>query len=317
MKLKLYRALFESLSITRNSLARFAETAPNRYKVYTIPKRTSGHRVIAHPSKELKNVQKHLTKILFNTFESHESAYAYKKGLSIKDNAEQHLNTKYLLKMDFSDFFNSITPSVLFDACRNRGISWSIAEENLLTKLLFWNKTKSHDGKLVLSVGAPSSPLVSNFVMYDFDLKISLFCKENKINYTRYADDITFSTSRKEVSFDIPKVVKKILKENYGNSLSINELKTIFSSKKHNRHITGVTLTNDNMLSIGRERKRMISSLIHKYKIGILSEEDTFYLQGLLSFSINIEPSFIERMKVKYSEELINNILRLRVNNEK
>ena len=76
----------------------FSKNAPKKYKVYTIPKRTSGQRVIAHPSKELKEVQKKLSQILASDLKSHEEAYAYKKGLSIKDNAEQHLNTKYLLK---------------------------------------------------------------------------------------------------------------------------------------------------------------------------------------------------------------------------
>ncbi|EDQ02533.1 retron St85 family RNA-directed DNA polymerase [Shewanella benthica] len=316
MKLKLYRALYESLSITRSSLNRFAESAPKKYRVYTIPKRTSGQRVIAHPSKQLKAVQKELVKILVFPLKSHETAYAYKKGLSIKDNAEQHLNTAYLLKMDFSDFFNSITPAVLFLICENNNIKWSDAEKRLLKNLLFWNKTKSFNGKLVLSVGAPSSPLISNFVMYDFDVKISDFCKKNKINYTRYADDITFSTNVKEILFEVPKLVKTLLNEIYNNLITINDLKTIFSSKRHNRHVTGVTISSENKLSIGRSRKRMISSLIHKFKINVISQEDTCYLQGLLAFSISVEPIFIERMKNKYTESVIHNILKIRVENE-
>jgi RNA-directed DNA polymerase len=316
MKLKLYRALCESLSITRSSLSSFSESAPKKYKVYTIPKRTSGQRVIAHPSKQLKEVQKKLSQILASDLKSHEAAYAYKKGLSIKDNAEQHLNTKYLLKMDFSNFFNSITPKVLFLSCENNRITWSDAEKRLLENLLFWNKTKSFDGKLVLSVGAPSSPLISNFIMYDFDLYISKYCAENKINYSRYADDITFSTNIRDILFEVPIIVKKALSDIYNNLITINDLKTVFTSKKHNRHVTGVTISNDNKLSIGRSRKRMISSLIHKFTIKTITQEDTFYLQGLLAFSISIEPSFIERMKIKYTESVIHNILNIRAEND-
>ncbi len=314
--MKLYRALCESLSITRSSLSSFAKLSPNKYKVYTIPKRTSGQRLIAHPSKELKYVQRELVKILSSTFKSHETAFAYKKDVSIKDNAEQHLNTKYLLKMDFSDFFNSISPELLFNTCDRQNIHWSDAEKRLLESLLFWNKTKSFNGKLVLSVGAPSSPLVSNFVLYDFDHQISKLCKENKINYSRYADDITFSTNRKGLLFGIPKLVKALLRETYNNQITVNDLKTVFSSKGHNRHVTGVTISSENKLSLGRARKRMISSLIHKFKIQAISQDDSFYLQGLLAFSISIEPSFIERMKVKYTENVIYNILNLRAEND-
>ncbi len=317
MKLKLYRVLFESLSITRSSLSRFSESAPNKYKVYTIPKRTSGQRVIAHPSKKLKIVQKSLVRILTPIFISHDSAYAYKKKLSIKDNALPHVNSKYLLKMDFTDFFNSITPNMLFLVCDRNEIRWSEAEKRLLENLLFWNKTKSHKRKLVLSVGAPSSPLVSNYVMCEFDSQISKFCEINKINFSRYADDITFSTNKKNALFEIPALVKKILKELYGGIILINKLKTRYSSKAHNRHVTGITLSNENKLSIGRDRKRLISSLIHKFNIGILSENDGCYLQGLLAFSIGIEPEFIDRMKRKYSTETVNAVLNIRANDDK
>ncbi|HCN8126267.1 TPA: RNA-directed DNA polymerase, partial [Escherichia coli] len=55
------------------------------------------------------------------------------------------------------------------------------------------------NGALVLSVGAPSSPFISNIVMSSFDEEISSFCKENKISYSRYADDLTFSTNERDV----------------------------------------------------------------------------------------------------------------------
>jgi RNA-directed DNA polymerase len=89
-------------------------------------------------------------------------------------------------------------------------------------------------------------------------------------------------------------------------------MKTVFASKAHNRHVTGVTITNDGKLSLGRERKRMIASLIHQYKIGIIEDEDKYFMQGLLAFSISIEPDFIKRMAVKYSQTLIDGILSLR-----
>ncbi len=309
---RLYATLSEQSGRTRSSLNRFAENAPKKYKVYTIAKRTSGNRVIAHPSRELKSLQRTLTAILSNTFQAHPAAFAYKKGLGIKDNAIKHQKSRYLLKMDFSDFFNSITPSILFSICDNNQIVWSPAEKQLLTQLLFWNKTKSHGGKLVLSVGAPSSPLISNFIMYDFDAQLTQWCQTQKIVYTRYADDLTFSTNQQNVLFEVPTRVKKHLKAIYHQQITINEMKTVFSSKAHNRHVTGITLTNDNKLSLGREKKRMLSSLIHQYKIGILNEEDSCYLQGSLAFSISIEPEFIKRMATKYSPQVVNTILGLR-----
>jgi retron-type reverse transcriptase len=316
IRLHLYKKLLEKLSITRSSLDYFALTAPDRYKIYTIPKRSSGLRVIAHPSVRLKNTQRALVAVLEDTLASHSSSFAYKKGMGIKENALQHINSRYLLKMDFSDFFNSITPEIFFNVCDSREVKLSTAERRLLGLLLFWDKRKSYKESLVLSVGAPSSPLISNFVMYDFDSVVSEFCRKNKINYSRYADDITFSTMVKGNLFEIPSFIKTQLRVLFCGLITINEAKTIFTSKAHNRHVTGVTLTNDNKLSIGRDRKRLISTLIHKYKFGLLDVDDSSYLQGLLAFSTQIEPEFRKRMELKYSPELVAKILKLRQKND-
>ncbi len=290
---------------TRARIESFARRATNCYKVYSIPKRTSGVRVIAHPSKELKNYQRALISILEQQLEPHSASYAYQKGKSIKLNAQKHTKKKFLLKMDFNDFFNSITPQIFLTELRYRRIFLSKAEEKLLINLFFWNKTKSEDKKLVLSVGAPSSPMLSNFIMYRFDELVSKYAKENSIVYTRYADDLTFSTNIKNVLFSVPEYIKGILRDLYQHYITINDSKTIFTSMAHNRHVTGITITNNFELSIGRERKRLISAMIHKFKIGVLNEDDLCYLQGLLSFAINIEPNFINRLSRKYGKEIV------------
>lgn len=108
--------------------------------------------------------------------------------------------------------------------------------------------------------------------------------------------------------FEIPHLVKKSLVVHFEGFISVNDRKTIFSSKAHNRHITGITITNEGTLSIGRSRKRYISSLIHKFSMDQLADEDIIYLRGLLAFAKDIEPSFEHRMIKKYSNETITRI---------
>ncbi|EGQ9270942.1 retron St85 family RNA-directed DNA polymerase [Vibrio parahaemolyticus] len=307
---KIYSKLQLKLKTSRSSIDNFALNSPKKYKVYTIPKRTAGFRVIAHPSRELKCYQRHLVEILTPHLKNHSSSIAYTKEKSIRENALIHVRNDYLLKMDFNDFFNSITPELFFHICRVQEVFFSQAEERLLTKLLFWSKSKSKDEHLVLSVGAPSSPLISNFTMYTFDELITSICHENGISYTRYADDITFSTNRKNILFSIPSLVKSILLNKYEYKITINDSKTVFSSKAHNRHVTGITLNNEGQLSLGRNRKRMLSSMIHKEKIGSLSLDDFTYMRGLISFAKHIEPAFIFRMRVKYGNETVDNIIK-------
>ncbi len=308
--MQLYHFLCENLSTTKQELSSYVFSAPKKYKIYTIPKRTSGHRVIAHPAKELKRIQRALTKQLTKELPIHASAYAYKRNANIKDNASKHRKSKYLLKMDFNNFFHSITPDILFIILKKLDISVSKDDKYLLKQILFWSPSKNNDGKLVLSIGAPSSPLISNSIMFFFDQEIFNICKSRGIVYTRYSDDITLSTNSKNILFELPKIIKVLLSTHFNGTITINESKTIFTSKAHNRHVTGITITNDGGLSIGRKRKRYISSLIHKYANNELPSEDNKYLQGLTSFAFNVEPLFKARMIRKYSAKIIVNILR-------
>ncbi len=137
MHQKLYSKLGDKLGCTRATISSFSKNAPNKYKVYTIPKRTSGYRVIAHPSKMLKKYQRALTSILSDILKVHPASYAYRTGFSIKDNAYKHRRNRYLLKMDFSDFFNSIEPELLFFNFKKCNIEFSNAELFYFGKITF------------------------------------------------------------------------------------------------------------------------------------------------------------------------------------
>ncbi|SQD78216.1 retron St85 family RNA-directed DNA polymerase [Moritella yayanosii] len=298
--------LAKKLNKSESEVMSFLSDAPKKYRVYKITKRSHGYRVIAQPTKELKDYQRAF--LTLYTFPLHESAIAYREGLSIKDNALVHVENQYLLKTDLENFFNSIPPSVFWDSlgsCSGVTPHFSVQDQQWVEKLLFWSPSKKSNGKLVLSVGAPSSPMISNFCLFEFDLSLSSLCKKQAISYTRYADDLTFSTDEKDVLYTMIPSVKNVLFNNFKDHLKVNNSKTVFSSRAHNRHITGVTLNNEGQLSIGRERKRYIKHLVHQFKYNELDSSDISYLQGLLSFAKHIEPVFIERLKIKYSNALI------------
>ncbi|EAP1897912.1 RNA-directed DNA polymerase, partial [Salmonella enterica] len=282
--------------------------APKKYKVYYIPKRGAGFRVIAQPTKELKNVQRFIVSLLQPKLPVHHKAMAYEYKKSIKDNALLHKDNNYILKMDFQNFFNKIKPDIFFSKLENTGLKLDSFDENTLRNLLFWRPGKKRSTTLILSVGAPSSPFISNFVMYDFDKSLDDWCRNNGITYSRYADDITFSTNIKDILCRVPKVVKKMLSLHVPG-LSINESKTIFTSMAHNRHVTGVTLTPQGNLSIGRDRKRMLSAKIHKYSLGLLSSEEINKTKGMIAFANYLEGDFLLRLQKKYGCELITKFL--------
>jgi retron-type reverse transcriptase len=292
-------------------LNRLFQRAPHSYKVYTIPKRSGGQRTIAQPAKETKFIQRWLIQNIFSQLPVHECASAYKVGASIKKNANAHKKNSYVTKLDFKDFFPSIkSDDLVKHISKHLGSSLGAQDIQDIARISCIRLLGRSD--LCLSVGAPSSPVLSNTIMYGFDSEVSAWCAESGITYTRYADDLTFSTSTKGISSDIEPFVKGIAQKLTYPSLSLNNKKTTHLSKKHQRRITGIIINNEGNLSLGRNRKREISALIHKYSLGMLPEPEMFRLQGLLGFAKDVEPLFVARMRGKYTSRLIDEIFQKR-----
>lgn len=311
MESQLFHKLCTKVNLSSHQLLELIILAPVSYKIYSIPKKNGGRRTIAHPAKKLKKVQKELLILLEKNLKFHESAFAYTKGKSIIQNAEIHKKNKYLLKLDFHDFFNSINNSIFIKYLEKIGISLNEKDKLLISHIFFWNPNKK-DGThktLILSVGAPSSPKISNAVMYFFDNEIERYCQKRGMKYSRYADDISISGNEKYELKDVIPVIRQKLNELFNGRIILNELKTLIISPGYNKFITGITLTPQGKLSIGRKRKKYIFSLVYKYIKNELTKDSIYHLKGLLSFSQNVEPSFINRLKSKYGKETIRRII--------
>lgn len=297
------------LNLNPDEFIRFLGNASVKYKVFKIPKRSHGYRIIAQPSKELKKYQRAFLKCY--NLPAHSCATGYQKRLSIKDNARPHLTSKYLLKLDLENFFTRLSPTDFWRQCENHFsncLSFPENEKILINQLLFWSPSKNADKKLVLSIGAPSSPSISNFCMFSFDKKIFDYCRLHSITYTRYADDLTFSSNEREQLLELIPVVKETLESEFEGKQNLKDEKTVLTSKANNRHITGLTLTADNRLSLGRKKKRFIKHLVHCYIHSLLSDNELKKLIGWLSFAQDVEPSFLISLERKYSPTIIKQI---------
>jgi hypothetical protein len=264
-------------------------------------------RTIAQPAKEVKKLQYWVIKNIFPYFPIHSAATAYISGKNILNNSEVHADKPYLLKLDFKDFFPSIKGNDFWKYSQsNEAISFSEADLHRLIRLLFWLPVRNNDFQL--SIGAPSSPFLSNAIMYRFDTEMFRYSFENNISYTRYADDLAFSMYDMKMRGEVLKKVEAVLASQSFPVLKLNTRKTVFGSKAHRRIVTGLILANNGTVSLGHERKRRIRAQIHYYINGRLSEEERFSLRGMLSFARDVEPDFFNRMRTKYGSEIINEI---------
>jgi RNA-directed DNA polymerase len=293
--------LSRTSGITEEKLLSLSLTASRRYKIYKIPKRTGGERLIEHPSRELKAIQRWLVQALFSQFPVHEAATAYRKGAGIKQNAERHRDTNFTNRYDFSNFFPSFSQNriVQYLSEQSRALGLDLTQRDLD----FVGRILCRNGRL--TIGAPSSPAITNAMMYEFDRQMHSACIGKGLIFTRYADDIFIS------SFEVRKLEKleALIAESKRGiphlKLRLNRQKTTYLSKKYSRKIAGVVVTPQHTISVGRDRKREVKALIHQWIEGKIEVERLSYLRGLFAFVIDIEPDFENRLATKYGKAVL------------
>ena len=299
--------LMDETGFSKEDLDAIIRTAPRRYKTYEIDKRSGGKREIAQPAKEVKFLQYLLMEKILRDRPVHFCAKAYKKDTSILDNAKVHAGKSPVLKMDFKDFFPSI-----------HGVDWRRyclkhklmdMKDIEISSSIFFRKAK-REKTLKLSIGAPSSPTLCNILLYEFDEYVFEKARSKKIRYTRYADDMTFSGQRIGMLKDMLRVVEAGIRQTMCPKLSINDKKTNFVTTRFQRNVTGLVLSNDGEVGIGRDKERLLRARVHHAVTGRLTNDELKKLSGYLSFVKSVDLEAYDRLKYKYGSENINLLMK-------
>lgn len=284
------------LAMLPSHLGKIIRTAPLRYKLFEIPKKSGGMREVAQPAREVKAIQRWVVREIGPRLPIHKSATAYRDGSSIRKNAEAHVSSRYMLKLDFTNFFPSILRSDLDSHLECHCSDFlDPAARQLVAHVCCW--ARHREPPLRLCIGAPSSPLLSNSLMFEFDSRLAALAEAEGVVYTRYADDITLSSRDRGRIDRYGEIVKELLGELHYPRLTLNETKTVRASRAGKRVVTGLVLTPEGKVSIGRDRKRLIRAMYHRSLTQELSEKEAQELSGLLAFADSIEPGFFQRLK--------------------
>lgn len=262
------------------------------YRYFKIEKKNGSKRQIAEPLPSLKEIQHWILHKILYKIEVHKYSKAYIKGKSIKDNVKFHKGKKIVLTLDICDFFKSLTIDKTSQCFKKMGYSSILAD--LLAKLCCL------DGSL--PQGAPTSPYISNIIMYDFDLKLQNFCNINKIMYTRYADDITFSGD-----IDTNELINFVKNELCHLDLKLNENKTRIMYQNERQIVTGLVVNNKVQVShTERNKLRMIVHCIKKFglenhlqRINCQKENYIKHLLGKINYILYINPNDKEFFEYK------------------
>jgi len=158
-----------------------------RYVTFQIPKKSGESRNISTPATSLKFIQKKLNQVLQCVYQVKPSVHGFVKNKNIVTNAKAHTSKRYVLNFDLKDFF----PSINFGRVRGMFMALPYALNPEVATVLA--QICCYDNQL--PQGAPTSPVVSNMLCAKLDSQLQKVAKKYRFTYTRYADDITFSTT--------------------------------------------------------------------------------------------------------------------------
>jgi RNA-directed DNA polymerase len=214
------------LGLTLAELDRFADTrgverdtrheAVRHYRYRVVIKPSGGARVLEAPKDKLKRIQRHILENILNPIDPHPAAHGFVRGRSVLSFAKPHAKRSVVLRLDLEDFFGSVFASRVFGVYRSAGYPEIVAR--CLTALCT-NRAPAHlleelpapttsDGIQVrhrlrrhlatphLPQGAPTSPALANLCAFGLDVRLSRLARAAGATYTRYADDLAFSSDR-------------------------------------------------------------------------------------------------------------------------
>lgn len=285
-----FEHLCEQLSITEQLLYYLTYRKEHCYYETEIPKKNGKTRILHVPNLSLKVVQKWiLTEILEKIFVSEQTMAFVPHKNGLRENAERHKKNIFLLEMDITNFFGAITEEQVYSLFCNIGYGSKVA--GILANLCTYDN--------YLPQGAVTSPYIANLVCYHMDSRINGYCSRKDIVYTRYADDLTFSSNNRMLLNKVERFIKYIVVD---EGFTINEKKTRYFSNDVKKTVTGITI-NDDDIHVDKNFKRNLRAQIYN-SIKTRSYDNNSQILGKIAYVNSIEDGFRDKME-KYISSII------------
>ncbi|MET3090685.1 retron Ec67 family RNA-directed DNA polymerase/endonuclease [Enterococcus casseliflavus] len=271
----------------------YVKRIENLYTSFEIPKKIGGERTISSPSTDLKEIQVNIAELLRkqqtvfweeNNIEPN-IAHAFNKKKSIMTNANLHKHKRYVLNIDLENFFDSFHFGRVrgyFEKNKNFLFPQNVA--TILAQLTCYN------GKL--PQGAPTSPIITNLICNVLDMKLLKIAKKFRLVYSRYADDLTFSTNDKSILENLEEFLAQLEFIVNKSGFMINRKKTRLQYKDSKQVVTGLVVNEKvNVNRLFYKETRSMADTLYKtgeFRIGD-DEGNLNRLEGRFSFINQID----------------------------
>jgi retron-type reverse transcriptase len=213
-----------------------------RYHDFYIAKKSGGKRHISAPVNGLKSIQTYLNIILQAVYEPSPWAMGFTQNRSVVNNAQMHIGQNYIFNLDIKDFFPSISQARVWGRLQVRPFNLDSKLAGVVAGLCCMKVVTEESEKYILPQGAPTSPLLTNAICDKLDYKLSKLARRYGLNYSRYADDITFSSMHNVYQANSPfmQMLYQIIQE---QGFQVNEAKTRLQKKGSRQEVTGLIVS--------------------------------------------------------------------------
>lgn len=263
-----------------------------KYTTFAIPKKSGGVREIRAPISQIKIIQEKLNLVLRAVFRPKPCVHGFSLGKDIVSNAREHTNKKYVLNVDLKDFFPSINFARVLGMFKAYPYFFDKDIAILLARICC--------DEYQFPQGAPTSPIISNMICARMDSELKQLALVLKCWYSRYGDDLTFSTSRdpfpRELAFyassGVPLDVEiggrlRALIER--NRFSINEKKVRLQKARERQEVTGLIV--NTRPNVDRVYRRQVRAMLHAWeKHGLANAESTYLTRFRTKYSSPFKP---------------------------
>ena len=288
----------------------------DHYHHFTIPKRSGGLRQISSPKTKLRTAQSWLLENVLIKQEMHDAAMAFCAGRSICDNAKAHAGRSIVIRLDLKDFFPSIGFKRVKRLYEGFGYNEGVASLFALLSTEAPRVAMNFDGKKyhvalgdrALPQGACTSPAITNILCRTLDARLSGVAAKLGFVYTRYADDLVFSTDESEgdpVS-EILHWARKIIRE---CGFVINEEKVAVMRRGSRQAVTGLVVNaqDSDGPRLSRADLKRFRAFLHHYEsegretmTEKLGRDALSYARGYLSFIHMVNPAHADKLRAAH-----------------
>jgi S1-C subfamily serine protease len=255
--------LAAALPYPRGQLLYLARHADARYRSFSVAKRSGGTRHIQSPEKPLRDLQRAIATFLIAAYPLRQSVHGFAIARSILTNASAHMGARSVLNLDLANYFPSIHPGRVVGALQAHPFCFPRDVAKLVASICCTSNA--------LPQGAPSSPILANIVTWSLDRDLERLAKKYRCYYTRYADDLTLSSTR--TTFPPELAIRHGASTVLGRELVevvrkagfiVNDKKTRLSGPNHRHVVTGLVL--GERINLQRVYIREIRGMLHAWQ---------------------------------------------------